>query len=106
MNGVIDRVTKSRPNIWAEASNRTADEWRNGKLDKFNSTHYGSSTYESDYFKLFDEDFQRNYKIVTREAIEADPGYRKAKALCDKYSMTTFDELARKNEEYMRGLNG
>lgn len=41
---------------------------------------------------------QKYYNSALISEIENNPNYKKAKALCDQYKMTNFDDFAKENE--------
>ena len=43
--------------------------------------------------------YTERYNKLAVRGIVKDKNYKKAKALCDKYNMTSFDEFVRQQEE-------
>ena len=97
--------------------NRAADRMNNGLIDKYNSEYdkkLGKKAknydYENDYEynqgmeKLFDQVLTKSLAEVMYEGYMSNPNYLKAQELCRKYSMETFDDLARENEEELRKI--
>lgn len=87
------------------AYNKTADEYNNGKIEAFNKTHDPKSkTYMEDYAKQFEKDYRKNFDQIKLSDMENNKHYKKAKQICDKYNLTSYDELARKNEKFISEL--
>lgn len=87
------------------AYNKTADEYNNGKIKKFNETHDSKSpTYMDDYAKQFEQDYRRNFDKMKLHEMENNKHYQKAKKICDKYGLLEFDELAQKNDKWITDL--
>lgn len=88
-----------------KAYNKTADEYNNGKIEAFNKTHDPKSkTYMEDYAKQFERDYRKNFDRMKLSEMENNKHYKKAKKICDKYNLTSYDELAQKNEKIIREL--
>ena len=95
--------------------NRAADRMNNGLIDKYNSEYdkklgkkaknydYGNDDeYNQGMEKLFDQVLTKSLAEVMYEGYMSNPNYLKAQELYRKYSMETFDDFARKNEEEFR----
>ena len=102
---------------YVKGYNRAADRMNNGLIDKYNSEYdkkLGKKAknydYENDYeynqgmAKLFDQVLTKSLAEVAYEGYMSNPNYLKAQELCRKYSMETFDDLARENEEKLRKI--
>ena len=100
---------------YVKAYNRAADKMNNGLIDKYNSDYdkklgkkaknydYGNDDeYNAGMKKLFDEVMEKSIYEVLYEGYMSNSNYLKAQELCRKYSMETFDDLARTNEEGYR----
>ena len=71
-----------------------------GKLKNLIKKHKSTSpTYKEDYMRQFNKDMATKYnKMLLKDVVE-NKHYKKAKTLVDKYGMTSFDKLAKDNEE-------
>lgn len=100
---------------YVKAYNKAADKMNNGLTDKYNKDYekklgknaknhdYGSDEkYNKGYEKLFEKVLDESSRIVTYEALKENKYYKKGKELVDKYGMTKWDDLARKNEAGMK----
>ena len=96
----MNDVAKTETARYVKAYNETADQYNNGKIDEFNKTHSSKDPYYDEaYDRQFSKDVSKRYNSMTVKELMANQNYQKGKALCDKYNMTTFDELARDNAE-------
>lgn len=104
-------------NRWLKAYNKAADDMNNGLTDKYNSDYdkkLGSKAKDHDYFnddeynsgyeKLFNEQWTKHYNQETAREMMSNPNYKKAQKLCDKYNMTSFDDLAKTNAEAIKEM--
>lgn len=53
---------------------------------------------------LFQKDLERNYNELKMEFYNTNEHFKKAQELCDKYNMTSFDDMARANTETIEFL--
>lgn len=96
---------KNEVRLNANAYNKTANEYNNGKIDEFNRTHKVSSkTYYEDYVKQFEHDYRTNFDKMKLSEMENNKHYVKAKQMCDKYGMVKFDKLAQDNEKFVSDI--
>lgn len=96
-------IAKRSQDRYVEAYNKTADEYNNGKTDAYNKKNkVSSSNYESKYQKQFEKDLNTKYNKMVVSEILANKHYKKAQALVKEYNMTTFDQLAKANEDLVR----
>lgn len=96
----MNDIAKNETDRYVKAYNKTANEYNNGKIDEFNKTHSSKDPYyDEDYYQQFSKDVTKRYNSMTIKELLANENYQKGKALCDKYNMTTFDELARDNAD-------
>lgn len=99
----IKNVEKTAQKRYVDAYNQTADEYNNGKIAEFNKKNNPKDPkYEEKYFEKFNKDLTDRYNKMLLVDLEKDVNFKKGKALCDKYAMVTFDDLARDNEEILR----
>lgn len=111
-------LAKSHNERYANAYNKAADDMNNGLIDKYNSDYkrklgskaknhdyFNDDEYNSGYEKLFEKQFTKHYNQATAQEMKNNKNYQKAKELCDKYDMTSFDELAKANEGAIREMN-
>lgn len=116
-NKAREEVNKQSTDRYVRAHNKTADTMNNGLIDKYNSDYkkklgnkakghdyLNDSEYNSGYEKLYNKHFVENYNRELLKDISSNTNYKKAKELCDKYSMMSFDELAKESEEEIRKL--
>jgi len=96
---------KNATRLSVAAYNKTADEYNNGKIDEFNKKHSPKSkTYLEDYNRQFEQDYRRNFDKMKLSEMENNRHYQKAKELCDKWSLTKVDDLAKNNEAWIADL--
>lgn len=104
---VSKALNKSATRRYVDSYNKAADEMNNGGIDRFNSQQrkkYGDDFakrdgYASDYEKLFRETFAKHYDQILNDFYKNNKNYQKSKVLVDKYNMTSWNDLARRNEE-------
>ena len=100
---------------YVKAYNRAAEKMNNGLTDKYNEDYdkkLGKKAKDHDYSsdkeynegmeKLWNKVMSESYDEVIKEALSDNLFYLKSKQLVEKYSMTTWDELARENEKGMK----
>ena len=107
---VANKVTKDTANShnkrWLDSYNKAADEMNSGGIERFNSKQrkkYGEKYakrdgYMDDYNKEFEKMYAKYYNQSLNDFYKSNKNYQKAKSLVDKYDMTKWDDLARKNE--------
>lgn len=101
-------LNKNYTSRYVKAYNKAADEMNNGLIKKYNDDYnkkLGSKAKDHDYLndkeynegaeRMFNEILVKHYNTELAREIKSNPSYQKAKELCDKYNMTSFDELAR-----------
>lgn len=111
-------LAKNHTSRYVDAYNKAANDMNNGLIDKYNKDYakkLGSKAknhdYESDeeynrgYEALFSEHLTKHYNKATVKEMMNNSNYQKAKELCDKYNMTSFDELAKSNEDAIREMS-
>ena len=112
---IAARAEVATDSNYVKAYNIAADKMNNGLIDKYNSDYdkklgkkaknydYGDDDeYNAGMKKLFDEVMEKSIYEVLYEGYMSNSNYLKAQELCRKYSMETFDDLARTNEEGYR----
>lgn len=112
---IAARAEVATDSNYVKAYNMAADKMNNGLIDKYNSDYdkklgkkaknydYGDDDeYNAGMKKLFDEVMEKSIYEVLYEGYMSNSNYLKAQELCRKYSMETFDDLARTNEEGYR----
>ena len=96
-------IASKNTKIYADSYNKTADEYNNGKLDKFNKQYikkgktFDDPNYEKEYMNAFEKDRMKHFAKMYVSELEKNENYRKAESLVKQYNMTTFDDLAREN---------
>jgi hypothetical protein len=99
-------IASKNTKIYVDSYNKTADEYNNGKLDKFNKQYikkgktFDDPNYEKEYMDAFEKDRMKNFAKMYVSELEKNENYRKAESLVKQYDMTKFDDLARENAKY------
>ena len=109
---VMNKLNKNANRIHINAYNKAADEANNGGIEAFNAQQekkYGKNffkrdAYVEDYNKWFDERFAVNWNKLLMDFYSNDKDFQKAQSLVDKYNMTEWNELAKKNTEIINEL--
>lgn len=78
-----------------------------GGIEKFNKEQkekYGENYaqregYESDYITMFNKELSKTLNKSLLDFTISDKNYRKADELVKRYNMTSWDELAKSNQE-------
>lgn len=102
---------------YVKGYNRASDRMNNGLIEKYNSDYdkklgekaknhdYGNDyEYNQGMEKLFDQVLTKSLAEVMYEGYMSNPNYLKARELCRKYSMETFDDLAKKTKKNLEKL--
>ena len=93
-------ASKTSRQMWVDAYNKTVDEYNNGKIDAFNKKHSSKSKgYEQKFEEEFHRDHMKNLTTMKIAEMNNNKYYKKAQAICEKYSLTKVDDLARSNAE-------
>lgn len=100
-----------------KAYNKAADDMNNGLIEKYNRDYdkklgakaanhdYGNDkAYNDGYEKLFNDRLKKHFAQITLDEVRNNKNIQKAQELCDRYNMTSFDELARQNTEEINAL--
>ena len=111
-NKVNKEVEKKYNNMYLKAYNNAANYMNSGGIDNFNSQQrkkYGDKFakrdwYADDYSKVFNKEFAKNFDRSLNDLYNNSKNYKKAEAFAQKYNMTKWDDLARKNDETIREL--
>lgn len=102
-----NNLRKRYNSIYVNSYNKTANKMNSGGIEKFNKEQkekYGENYaqregYESDYINMFNKELSKTlYKSLLDFTI-SDKNYRKADELVKRYNMTSWDELAKSNQE-------
>ena len=109
---VMNKLNKNANRIYSKAYNKAADEANNGGIEAFNAQQekkYGKNfskrdDYVEDYNKWFNERFAANWNKLLMDFYSNDKDFQKAQSLVDKYNMTEWNELAKKNTEIINEL--
>lgn len=109
---VTKEVARKYNNMYFKAYNKAADSMNRGGIDKFNSQQrkkYGDKFaerdgYMDDYSKIFNKELAKNFDRSLNDLYNNNKNYKKAEQLAQKYSMTKWDDLARKNDATIREL--
>lgn len=109
---VTEKLTKTYTTRYVNAYNKVANDMNNGGTDRFNERQrkkYGPNyaqrpEYEEEYFDILDSMLERNLNKSLKEFYDSDPDYKRSKELADRYNMTSWDELAKKNEDTISEL--
>lgn len=103
----IQKTSNSR---FLNSYNKAASYMSSGGIDKFNKAQekkYGKDYtnrdgYTSDYTKEFDKVYSKYYMEDYYNFVKNNKNYKKADDLVKKYNMTSWDNLAKENND---GLN-
>lgn len=96
-------INRQTGTIYVKAYNKTSDEYNKGKTEEYNKKHKVSDPdYISKYNKQFEKDLNTKYEKMLASAIVKDKNYIKARALVKEYDMTSFDDLAKSNEQQLK----
>ncbi len=103
-----DKNLRKRYNsIYVDSYNKTANKMNSGGIEKFNKEQkekYGENYaqregYESDYINMFNKELSKTLNKSLLDFTISDKNYRKADELVKRYNMTSWDELAKSNQE-------
>ena len=103
-----DKNLRKRYNsIYVDSYNKTANKMNSGGIEKFNKEQkekYGENYaqregYESDYINMFNKELSKTLNRSLLDFTISDKNYRKADELVKRYNMTSWDELAKSNQE-------
>lgn len=103
-----DKNLRKRYNsIYVNSYNKTANKMNSGGIEKFNKEQkekYGENYaqregYESDYINMFNKELSKTLNKSLLDFTISDKNYRKADELVKRYNMTSWDELAKSNQE-------
>ncbi len=109
---VTNKLQRTYNRMYINSYNRAANTMNNGGIKRFNEQQkkkYGNdfakrSKYEEDYIKKFNKEVAKEFDKSLNDFYSMNKNYKKAKSLVLKYNMTSWDELARKNEHTIRDL--
>ena len=103
-----DKNLRKRYNsIYVDSYNKTANKMNSGGIEKFNKEQkekYGENYaqregYESDYINMFNKELSKTLNKSLLDFTISDKNYRKADELVKRYNMTSWDELAKANQD-------
>ena len=95
-----EEQNKANQRLLIDAYNKTADEYNRHKIAEYNKKHKPTdSDYDEGMAKQFADDWKKNFTKSYVEFTENNKNYQKAKAIADKYSLYSYDELAKSNKE-------
>lgn len=105
-------LSRSYNRMQLNAYNRAADYMNDGGIARFNEAQrkkYGEKyaerdSYVEDYQNLFDAEFTKRMNQSLDNFYKNSKHYQRGKALVERYKMTSWDELARSNEEKVNEL--
>lgn len=106
-NKVVNTLNKKYSSMYVKAYNKAADYMNKGGIEKFNADQkkkYGEDYakrdgYYHDYEKIFTSKLTDNLNKSLVEFYNTNKDYKKSKSLVEKYNMTSWDKLARENED-------
>lgn len=98
------------------AYNETADDFNNGRTDKYNrrysEKHPGKTNffqdplYEETYNQMFDSMWNMAYNKTYKQSILQNPNYKKAKKLVEDYKLDQYDEgIKREHEKWQNEVS-
>ena len=103
-----DKNLRKRYNsIYVNSYNKTANKMNSGGIEKFNKEQkekYGENYaqregYKSDYINMFNKELSKTLNKSLLDFTISDKNYRKADELVKRYNMTSWDELAKANQD-------
>lgn len=112
----VDKATKvarkTYNSRYSKSYHKATDEMNRSGIDKFNAEQkkkYGEnyanrSGYLDDFYKLFDDTFDKYYNQTLTELYDSNKHYQKAQQLVDKYKMTSWDDFAKSNDALIREI--
>ena len=109
---ITKNVQRNANSIRIQSYNESADYMNRGGIERFNreqENKYGSnfasrSGYEQDYEKFFNDVWTKNADKRLYELYTSDENYKKAQDLVNRYSMMSWNELARNNQSVIEDL--
>ncbi len=108
----MSTLKRSYNRMRLNAYNRAVDYMNDGGIARFNDAQrkkYGEKyterdDYMQDYQKLFDAELTKRMNKSLDNFYKNNKHYRRGKALAERYKMTSWNELARNNEEKVNEL--
>lgn len=110
-------LAKNYSNRYVDSYNKAATDMNNGMIEKYNRDYkkklgnkadghdyLNDDTYMRGYEEMFSKQLDKYYNQATVSEMVNNPNYKKAKELCDRYNMTSFDKLAKTNEDAIREM--
>lgn len=109
---VVKELNKSGTKRYFDSYNKAADYMNSEGIRKFNESQekkYGKdfakrSGYVEDYNAFFNDKLAEYFDRSLNDFYNTSKSYAKSKEFIDKYSMTSWNELARKNEEAVQSV--
>ena len=102
---LAQEIATNRTKLTVDAYNKTAEEYNNGKIDAYNKKHSPKSKdYDEGLEKQFNKDFSKNLNKMQLDNIYKSPNYAKSQAIVKKYDMMKYDDLVKKNAEFIKYL--
>lgn len=106
------RISKKESKTYVDAYNKAANHMNNGGIKKYNAEQqkkYGDKYaerdgYISDYEQMFFELVEKNYNKTVKDLITSDKDYVKAMKLVEKYNMTSWSDMAKKDYELLNSI--
>lgn len=100
-------LSKKYNSLYVESYNKASDKMNSGGIERFNEAQkkkYGPKFaerdgYESDYMAMFNDEFQKIFAKSIFDFRVSDKYYREADEFVKKYDMTSWDSLAKSNQE-------
>lgn len=113
----LQDINKNHQKRYVDAYNKAAEDMNNGLTEKYNADYekklgakaeghdyFNDADYNSGYEKLFNEQFNKHYNRDSVKEMLNNKNYKKAQKLCEKYSMESFDDLARENAKAIKEM--
>ena len=109
---VVSDLNRNSGKMYVESYNKTADYMNRVGINRFNAKQekkYGKNFADRDdymdaYMKEFDRKFTDFANQTLNEFYERNKNYQKSKELVERYEMTKWSDLARKNEEAVESV--
>lgn len=109
---VMRALNKQNDRMWYESYNKATDYMNREGINKFNAEQkkkYGEKyaeryEYLDDYEKAFDKVLRKHMNKTLDDFYRSNIDFQKSEKLVEKYSMTDWHELARKNTAIVNDL--
>lgn len=114
---VDKNLNAKKKSIHVKAHNKTAYEMNGGLISKYNESYkkklgskaknhdyHNDEQYARGYEKLWTKTFAKHFSRETYSELKNDKHYQKAQRIIRDYSMESFDDFVKKNQEQIKAL--